>query len=113
MIFHLNNDLMLSSTVRAAAAQSAAVVRFSRSLDDLATALPTGQLTKILIDLQTPGLDLDRLQQLVSQPATPPVVMYAQHVNQELLDFAAGLPGVSVMTRGQFSRAVPTVVAGA
>lgn len=112
MIFHLNNDLMLSSSVRGAAAQAGATVQFSRSLDELAAALQAGQLTKVLVDLQTPGLDLDRLQELVSQPAGPPVVMYAQHVNEDLLEFAAALPGVSVMTRGQFSRSVPQLVSG-
>jgi DNA-binding response OmpR family regulator len=110
MIFHLNNDLMLSSAVRAASTQSGASLQFSRSLEELATALQTGKLTKVFIDLQTPGLDLTRLQELVSQPDLPPIVMYAQHVNEDLLDFANSLPGVSVMTRGQFSRSVPQLV---
>jgi len=112
MIFHLNNDLMLSSSTRAAAAQSGTPIQFSRSLDELATAIQAGQLTKVLVDLQTPGLDLTRLQQLVAQPGLPPVVMYAQHVNEDLLNFASALPGVSVMTRGQFSRSVPQLVSG-
>jgi hypothetical protein len=112
MILHLNNDLLLSSAVRAAANQAGTQVQFSRNLDDLATALQAGGLDKVLIDLQTPGLDLQRLQSLVSQPALPPVVMYAQHVNEELLSFAANLPGVSVMTRGQFSRSVSKLIGG-
>jgi DNA-binding response OmpR family regulator len=110
MIFHLNNDLMLSSAVRAAATQSGVSLQFSRSLEELATALQTGRLTKVLVDLQTPGLDLTRLQELVTQPGLPPVVMYAQHVNEDLLDFANSLSGVSVMTRGQFSRSVTQLV---
>lgn len=112
MIFHLNNDLMLSSTVRAAATQAAVPVQFSHQLAELDAAIQGGQLSQILIDLQTPGLDLGRLQELVSQPAVPTVVMYAQHVNEDLLDFAAALPGVTVMTRGQFTRAVPQLVRG-
>lgn len=112
MIFHLNNDLMLSSSVRAAGTQSGILIQFSRSLDDLEAALQGGQLTKVLVDLQTPGLDLPRLNTIVSQPGRPPVVMYAQHVNEDLLDFAKSLPGVSVMTRGQFSRSVPQLVSG-
>ena len=110
MIFHLNNDLMLSSSVRAAAAQAGTSVQFGRNLDELATAFQSGQLKKVLIDLQTPGLDLTRLREMISQPGLPPVVMYAQHVNEDLLDFASSLLGVSVMTRGQFSRSVPQLV---
>lgn len=112
MLFHLNNDLMLSSAVRAAATQAAVQIQFGRNLDELATAIQSGQLNKILIDLQTPGLDLNRLQELVAQPTGLAVIMYAQHVNEELLEFAAALPGVTVMTRGQFSRSVPKLVAG-
>jgi DNA-binding NtrC family response regulator len=110
MIFHLNNDLMLSSSVRAAATQAGTPIQFGRKLDELTTALQSGQLTKVLIDLQTPGIDLPRLQEIVSQPGLPPIVMYAQHVNEDLLDFANSLPGVSVMTRGQFSRSASQLV---
>lgn len=111
MIFHLNHDLLLASSVRATATAVGQTVQFGRQLDELAAAIAGGKLTRILIDLQTPGLDLDRLRELVSQPGVPPVVMYAQHVNESLLEYADGLAsgtemGVTVMTRGQFSRSL-------
>ncbi len=111
MIFHLNHDLMLASSVRAAAAANGHAIQFSRRLDDLAEAIRAGGVTKVLVDLQTPGLDLEDLQAVVASAGEVPVILYAQHVLEPLLEFAAQLPGVTVLTRGQFSRAVRELLA--
>ncbi len=111
MIFHLNHDLMLASSVRAAAGAAGQQVQFSRNLEDLAAAIRSDSVAKVLVDLQTPGLDLEELKALVLSASGIPVVLYAQHVHEPLLEFAAQLPGVTVLTRGQFSRSVREWVA--
>ena len=68
---------------------------------------------RALIDLQTPGLDIDdvagRLRQLV--PGCT-IIAYAQHVKTDLLEAARAADIDRVLTRGQFDQQVPQLVAG-
>lgn len=114
MIVHITNDLMMSGTVRSDAAASQAVVRFVQSSAQIQEALASQSVRLIFVDLQMPGLDLQAFSRAIlatDASSRPDVVMYAQHVNVEILENARQSELGEVMTRGQFVKSVRQILA--
>ena len=68
-------------------------------------------MTGIFVDLQTPDLSLSELQSALSFENAPRTVAFAQHVEEQLLADAQLDCIDAVLTRGQFSRELPNLVA--
>lgn len=114
MIVHITNDLMMSGTVRSEAATSNAAVRFVQSSAQIEEALATQSVRLIFVDLQMPGLDLAAFSReilAIDASSRPEIVMYAQHVNVEVLENARQSELGEVMTRGQFVKSVRQILA--
>jgi DNA-binding NtrC family response regulator len=106
MIYYLTKDLMMASNVQAAARRSQIELKIVPSVAKLMELAKTSAANRVLVDLQTPGLDAESISTLVEQLAeaqsdTAPVIGYAQHVHVDLMQVAADSGFASVVTRGQ------------
>jgi DNA-binding NtrC family response regulator len=111
-VLHIAADLMMSSTVKIAAQKFGLQYSSITNPQMLAAKLAGETVCALLIDLQTPGLDLSEISQHMASIAAPRpgVWMYAQHVNEAALDQAKSLNLGVVMTRGQFNRDVEKII---
>ena len=66
----------------------------------------------VFVDLQTPGLNIEELGAALERLHVPKTVAFAQHVEVDLLANANVASIDAVLTRGQFSRDLPSLVAG-
>ncbi len=112
MFVILTNDLMIQSSASAAARSQGATMVGVSSMDSAIDKIESGTAFALFINLQTPGLVLDELvARLVQLPKRPTVVAFAQHVEDELLALAKTAVFDQVLTRGQFSRLLPQLIA--
>ena len=113
MIVFLTTDLMMSSSASSHARQKK--IKY-KSVDTAKAAIDMiveNRPHLFLIDLQTPGLDVEELGEMVrelSDSLCPLTIAYAQHVNVELLKQAKAAGFDQVMTRGQFNSQIGTIV---
>jgi len=116
MIVHLTTDLMSGSFL------SVHAERFDTKLKMAGTATKVVQLVKendvkiVVVDLQANGLVVAELIAGVNQAGTEkgestPIVAYAQHVYEDLLEQAKQLEIGTVMTRGELSKKAGDLVA--
>lgn len=104
MILILTKDLMVQSSVSAAARALDKSIKPVGSSVAVAAKLQSDQFEMLLVDLQTPGLDLSQLSSaLQTANSRPPAIAFAQHVMVDLLDQAKACPFDKVLTRGQFT----------
>lgn len=108
MILLIAEDLMMSSTVSAAVRAGGGTFRFVKSVERARVKLDGGDCELLLVDLQTPDLDLAELESFLS--VAKKSVGYAQHVNLDLLQEARKLPFDDVLTRGQMHASVTQMV---
>ena len=110
MILFLTKDLMIQSAVSSVARERG--IKFKATtkpprLADLATGADV-----FLIDLQLPGMKISELLQVLSGIENrPSTIAFAQHVNVDLLESAESEFIDQVMTRGQFNKSIPNIVA--
>ena len=64
----------------------------------------------IVVDLQTPALDLSEVASLLNQAEGVPSVAYAQHVEEAMLRAATECGFDRVLTRGQFHAEIREIV---
>lgn len=104
---------MLASNVRSVANSQSIELTIVPNADKLIENLAAGGCEKILVDLQTPGLEPDGFGALVSagENAAAPVVGYAQHVYVDLIDAAKTAGFTAVYTRGQMNANVAQILA--
>jgi DNA-binding response OmpR family regulator len=112
MIVLFTKDLMIQSSVSAAAKPLGLVLRSFSNTSSAASAVLSGESVDIVVvDLQTPGLSLHEVRRFVAESGQrPAVIAFAQHVENELLDSASILDDAIVLTRGQFSRQLPAIL---
>lgn len=106
-VWHIASDLMMVSNVKTAAQQQQLEYVAIPSLQRLPSATLPVNVAVVLVDLQLPGLDFDRLKTVLGSAAgdSPPLVcLYAQHVDETALARGAELGIGHVMTRGQVHR---------
>jgi hypothetical protein len=109
-IFHLSHDLMMNSQV----SQIARSLNLElETIRDINAIRERGQFLNgvLIIDLQCPGWSAATFSPLAAEIVkSARVVAYAQHVRPELLAEAQSAGIDQVMTRGQFSRDVHSII---
>ena len=110
MIVFVTQDLMILSAARSVLPESSSLKQVA-SITRLKALITETSVRVLLVDLQTPGLDLNALAAAhASLEPTPKMVAFAQHVNIALLEEAKKrLP--HVLTRGQFNSKLPEILA--
>jgi DNA-binding NarL/FixJ family response regulator len=107
----LANDLMLSSTVSGFAAQAGRAFHSVGSVSDVVAAIGENPAALLLVDLGTPGLDVASLAESIPADVLQRAVAYGPHVHTEKLQAATKAGCGKVMSRGQFSAQVSTLIA--
>lgn len=113
MIVHLGTDLMMASSIGAVARERGLPFRSVTSAEKLLALLEAEPNVRLaLINLQQPDLDISGLGKALAARGTaaPPVVWFAQHVYEDLLQAGTATGLGTVMTRGQLSRELPNLV---
>lgn len=116
MIVFLTKDLMLSSSANSHARQHETTLKTVGTIDEAIKCIQADRPHLLIIDLQTPGLDVDALGVEIRDLADsvcPLTIAYAQHVNVELIQQARSAGFDQVLTRGQFNSQVGQIVAEA
>ena len=109
----LASDLMLSSTVSGFAASNGVTFRGAASAADVVRCVEENPDSLLLLDLGTPGLDVQALADVVPENILKHAVAYGPHVHTAKLDAAAAAGVGRVMSRGQFSAQVGRIIANA
>lgn len=109
MVLYLTGDLMMASTVQSVARQIDIEVTLAPSIAKLIEACSTASPQRVLVDLQTQGMDVDSVSRLVEEIHSAvgdsiPVIGYAQHVQTEVLMTANRSGFHAVVTRGNLHR---------
>ncbi len=116
MIVFLTSDLMMSSNANSHARQKKIDLKTVDSIQAAILLIEEHRPHLLLIDLQTPGLDVESLGRSVRELADsvcPLTIAYAQHVNLDLLQQAKTAGFDQVLTRGQFNSQMGQIVAEA
>ncbi len=114
MIVYLTSDLMMSSNASSHAREKEIELKTVFSSKDAIQMIEEKRPYLFLIDLQTPGLDVEALGESVRELADsvcPLTIAYAQHVNVDLIQQAKTAGFDQVLTRGQFNSQIGQIVA--
>ncbi|MDG1894046.1 MAG: hypothetical protein P8J37_03975 [Fuerstiella sp.] len=106
----LANDLMLSSTVSGYAAQAGRSFCSAGSVLDVVAAISEDPTALLLVDLGLPSLELTSLADSIPADVLHRAVAYGPHVHTAKLDAARSVGFGKVMSRGQFSAQVGTLI---
>lgn len=113
MIVFLTSDLMMSSNVSSHARQKGIGFKAIDAADSAIQLIEEDRPHLFIVDLQTPGLDVAYLGELVRElpdSVCPLTIAYAQHVNVDLLQQAKTAGFDQVLTRGQFNSQAGQIV---
>lgn len=116
MIVFLTKDLMMGSSASSHARQHGTQIKTVATGDDALSVIRRDRPHMLLVDLQTPGIDVGQLGEEIRELADslcPLTIAYAQHVNVELLEQAKQAGFDQVLTRGQFNSQIGQIVAEA
>jgi hypothetical protein len=116
MIILLSKDLMMSSTISAAARASEKVFKVVQTVESAKTKIDADDVgvELLLVDLQTAGIDFEQLQSIAAIDVAdrPRLIGYAQHVNIDLINQGREVGLDQVLTRGQLHGNVDGVLNG-
>jgi AmiR/NasT family two-component response regulator len=104
------HDLMFSSKVQAAA-QGRPITwlkRGTRVADEVAREKPD----VLLIDLASPQLDAVNAIREIKRAGGPTVIAYVDHTREDLIEAARGAGCDQVLSKGEFARRLPELLAG-
>ena len=101
----------MQSSASAAARGAGVKLRTCGSVVRLIERLDEESVVGIFVDLQTPDLKLDELAAALSSEKAPRTIAFAQHVEEQLLADANIQCIAAVLTRGRFSRELPSLIA--
>ena len=113
MICFLTKDLMMSSNASSHARQSDVKLSMTASIKSAIETIQESKPHLLIVDLQTPGLDVELLGEEIkglADAVCPLTIAYAQHVNVELLEQAKSAGFDQVLTRGQFNAQVGRII---
>ncbi|WP_439628958.1 response regulator [Gemmata sp.] len=110
----LGDDLIFFSRISGSARAAGFAVRQAKSPADALALARQSPPACVIVDLQTPGLDLtDFLVQLkAAGPALPRVIAYGSHVEAETLKAARAAGCDRVMPRSKFAAELEGAIAG-
>jgi CheY-like chemotaxis protein len=103
-------DLFLGSRIRGTVESQGRSLSVASTGHAAAERLDAGNYRLVLIDLQTPGLDLTDLRQRRTARGEPAFVAYGPHVQAPLLRAARAAGCDEVLTRGQFDASIRDVL---
>ncbi len=106
----LANDLMVVSQVQSAAAKIGATVRLAATAADAARICSEDVAEVLVIDLATPGLDLEFVRTLKSATPSPRIIAFGPHVHKERLAAAREVGCDRVTSRGEFFSGVDAIL---
>jgi DNA-binding NarL/FixJ family response regulator len=110
----LANDLMVISRLQSAAANVGARIHGVSSGSQALAVCDAENAALLIIDLATPGIELDFVQQLKAGAASRVrVVAFGPHVHKERLAAAQAAGCDTVASRGQFFSEVNAILKGA
>lgn len=116
MIVFLTSDLMMSSNASSHARQQQINLKTVETAMAAIDTIEEQRPHVFLVDLQTPGLDVDALGESVRELADsvcPLTIAYAPHVYVDLLKQAKSAGFDQVLTRGEFNRQIRQIVSEA
>ena len=105
----LCTDLMMTSTVSGAVAECG--LQF-RSLSATNQLTDTIDQDLIIIDLATPGLDLEHAAAVLNEHQLKTAIIYGPHVHTERFEQAREAGFRRVMARGRFNTEITRIVQG-
>ncbi len=116
MIAILTQDLMMSSSANAAARSLGFVLKTATSAAKALELVGEGNCRLLLIDLQMPGLNMEKLSldlEAMENSCRPHSIAYAQHVNVDVMQRAGDLSFDKVLTRGQINSRLAELMSNA
>ena len=109
VIIHLTSNLMAGSSLSVEARKHSVKVKQVANVAAVSKWLQENSSPLLIVDLQSDNLDLNVLVELTADKSME-VIGYAQHVREELLQHAADCGIPEILTRGQFTHAIPEIV---
>jgi CheY-like chemotaxis protein len=103
-------DLFLGSRIRGVVESQGCSLSVAPTGHAAGDRLDAGNYRLVLIDLQTPGLDVQGLLQRRTARGQPVFVAYGPHVQAPLLRAARAAGCDEVLTRGQFDASMNDVL---
>jgi DNA-binding NtrC family response regulator len=112
MILILTQDLMMSSSVNAAAKSKGLTAKSVTSIEKAVELLKQESVSLFLVDLQMPGVNVDAIDKKLTENdcQSIPTIAYAQHVNVDMILKARDRSFDQVMTRGQLAANLPQLI---
>lgn len=101
-VLFVSADLFLGSRVRAAADSQGRVLTVAASGSMAFKRLQESAFRLVIIDLETPGVDVSQLVQQRGEAGLPRFLAYGPHVRAAMLKAARDAGCDEVLTRGQF-----------
>jgi CheY-like chemotaxis protein len=101
------SDLFFSTQLRSSAERAGAQVELELQGSQAVQRATAGRFDVIVVDLESPGLDLGNL--IASQPEAPRprVIAFGPHVQEQRLSAARAAGCDQVVSRGQISTSLP------
>jgi hypothetical protein len=110
MVILLSSDLLFASRLHSAAAQAGVESQTALSTAQAVAALESGRVRRLCVDLEMPGLNLVDLV-TTAHSCGADVIAYGPHVHEPRLEAARAAGCDRVLSRGQFDRDLPELLA--
>jgi hypothetical protein len=108
-VVYLIQDMLFSSKLREVAKQTGVTITAAREPAAWAAAAREAKLA--IVDLRLPTA-LDALDALAAQPSGVRTIGFVEHERTDVMDLARAKGCAEVMAKGQFSNALPKLLAG-
>jgi hypothetical protein len=111
-VVYLVQDMLFTSKIREAARSFGLTVQATREAAALTVAAAAADVKLVILDLRLPAA-LDALAALAAHPTASavPSVGFIDHEKTDVMDAAAAVGCGQVMAKGQFSNALPKLMA--
>lgn len=116
MVVIITSDLMMASTASSHGRQHDVSVAQATSIDKAMQIIDENRPHVLLVDLQSPGLNIADVGEKVSGLAdsiSPLTIGYAQHVEIDLITAARSAGFDQVLTRGQLNSQLGRIISDA
>ena len=97
------SDLFFSTRLRAEAERAGALVELELQGSHAASRALSGEYAAVVADLESPGLDISRLMEVLPPGDRPKVIAFGPHVQEQRLAAARAAGCDQVVSRGQIA----------